>query len=289
VISLTHVAQLRGISATRIGAGARLVELEESAQLRTAFPVIAATVAQIATPLICQTGTVGGNLLVDTRCFWFNQTPDFRVALGSCLKAETHECRVMPNTSVCYAAYSGDLGPVLMVLQARLELAGARGVRTISVHDFFVPPAGDGNGAHRMPDGARLDGIGRNTKRPDEVIVAVELPAASQGLRAGYMKLRARDSIDFPDAGMAVALRTDAAGRITELHLVATAVAPTPLLLDELGAGLVGTKPDEATIRALGDRVTAEVVPHKNAHFTPKYRSKMLGVFTRRLLQQLLG
>jgi 4-hydroxybenzoyl-CoA reductase subunit beta len=298
VISLTHLDELRGISATRIGAAVRLVEVEESAELAAALPVLRTTVAQIATPLIRQTATVGGNLLVDTRCYWFNQTREFRIALGSCLKAESNECRVVPNPTVCYATYSGDLGPVLMALQARIQLVGLAGPRVVAAQDFFVPPlasaavdtgGGHGGDGHRMPDSHLLDGIGRNTKRPDELIVAVEFPPQSQRLRAGYMKLRARDSMDFPDAGLAMALERDGAGRLTRLHLVAGAVAPTPLPLDALGASLLGTVPDDAAIEALAERVVDTVVPHKNTHFTPKYRRKMLGVFTRRLMRQLLG
>lgn len=298
VISLTHLDELRGISATRIGAGVRLADLEDSAELAAALPVVPATAAQIATPLIRQTATVGGNLMVDTRCYWFNQTREFRVALGSCLKAEADECRVVPNPTVCYATYSGDLGPVFMALQGRIQLVGPAGGRVIAAHDFFVPSrapagaaptAGNGGNGHRMPDSHLLDGIGRNTKRPDELIVAVEIPSESQRLRAGYMKLRARDSMDFPDASLAMALQRDGAGRLTRLHLVAGAVAPTPLPLDELAAPLLGTVPDDAAIDALAQRVVDTVVPHKNTHFTPKYRRKMLGLFTRRLLRQLLA
>jgi 4-hydroxybenzoyl-CoA reductase subunit beta len=215
------------------------------------------------------------------------------------LKAEADECRVVPNPTVCYATYSGDLGPVFMALQARIQLVGPAGARAVAAHDFFVPPVtanvpaadprgGNGAGGHRMPDGRMLDGIGRNTKRPDEVIVAVELPPESLQLCAGYLKLRARDSMDFPDASLAIALRQDGAGRVVELHLVAGAVAPTPLPLDELGSPLLGTVPDEAAIDALARRVVDTVVPHKNTHFTPKYRRKILGVFTRRLMGQLL-
>ena len=214
------------------------------------------------------------------------------------MKAESNECRVVPNPTVCYATYSGDLGAVFMALQARIQLVGPAGTRTVSAHDFFVPPAtggvapaGGGNGAnaHCMPASHLLDGIGRNTKRPDEVIVAVEIPPDSQQLRAGYLKLRARDSMDFPDAGVAMALQRDKAGRVTRLHLVATAVAPTPLPLDDLAASLLGTLPDDAAIDALAARVVDTVVPHKNTHFSPKYRRKMLGVFTRRLMRQLLA
>lgn len=298
VISLTHLGELRGISATRIGAGVRLAELEDSAELTRSLPVLPAAVAQIATPLIRQSATVGGNLLVDTRCYWFNQTRDFRIALGSCLKAESNECRVVPNPTVCYATYSGDLGAVFMALQARIHMVGPTGERRVSAHDFFVPTASGGGGTdgggnsangHRMPDSHLLDGIGRNTKRSDEVIVAVDIPVESQQLRAGYMKLRARDSMDFPDAGVAMALERDKAGRLTRLHLIATAVAPTPLPLDDLAAPLVGTVPDDVAIDALAARVVERVVPHKNTHFSPKYRRKMLGVFTRRLMRQLLA
>jgi 4-hydroxybenzoyl-CoA reductase subunit beta len=285
VISLTHIAELKELSPTRIGGGVNLSALASDAAIAATHPVIPQTVRKIASPLIRQTATVGGNLLVDTRCYWFNQTPEFRRALGSCLKAESEECRVVPNPSICYAAYSGDLGPVLWALDARVHLVGPKGERRVSLQEFFLPSGS----AHTMDDGAHLDGIGRNTKRPDEIIVAVEIPPESQELSAGYMKLRARDALDFPDAGVAIALRRDAKGRLEMLRMVVGAVAPTPLDYSEAGSALLGTLPDEDALTAFGERLSAAVTPHKNTWFSSKYRRKIVGIYGKRILRDLLG
>jgi 4-hydroxybenzoyl-CoA reductase subunit beta len=182
---------------------------------------------------------------------------------------------------------------LLWVLGAQVHLMGPDGERRLSMEQFFVPPgskgSGNGNTPHTMDDGEHLDGIGRNGKRPDEIIVAVELPAEAQALRAGYRKLRAREALDFPDAGVAIALRKDEAGALEDLRVVVGAVAPTPLDYSELGASLIGTQPDDDAIHSFGARLSAAVTPHKNTWFSPKYRRKIVGVYARRLLRELLG
>ncbi len=285
VISLTHIEELKEISPTRIGGGVTLNDLLDDAAIAATHPVISQTVRKIASPLIRQTATVGGNLLVDTRCYWFNQSPEFRNALGSCLKAESDECRVVPNPSICYATYSGDLGPVLWALDARVHLMGPDGDRRVSMQEFFLPA---GSSKNTMDEGAHLDGIGRNTKKPDEIIVAVEIPVESQELQAGYMKLRARDALDFPDAGVAIALRRGKKGAIESLRVVVGAVAPTPLEYSETAKALVGTVPDEDALAAFGERLSAAITPYKNTWFGPKYRRKIVGVYGKRILRELL-
>lgn len=293
VISLTHIEELKELSPQRIGGGVKLADLERDEEMGDVLPALRSTVRSIASPLIRETATVGGNLLVDTRCYWFNQTPDFRAALGSCLKAEADECRVVPNPSVCYATYSGDLGPLLWALGASVHLMGPKGERRLSMAEFFVPPglksSGDGNSAHTMDDGEHLDGIGRNGKQADEIIVAVEIPEDASRLRVGYRKLRAREALDFPDAGVAIALRVDSKGKLEELRVILGAVSPTPLDYSEVGATLLGTVPDDEAIDAFGARLSAAVTPHKNTWFSPKYRRKIVGVYGRRLLRELLA
>jgi 4-hydroxybenzoyl-CoA reductase subunit beta len=280
VISLTHIEELKELSPRRIGGGVKLNQLERDPAVAQALPSLTRTVRKIASPLIRETATVGGNLLVDTRCYWFNQSPEFRTALGSCLKAEADECRVVPNPSYCYAAYSGDLAPLLWVLGASLHLVGPEGARQVSLEEFFTPRKRNGDG---------LDGIARNTKQSTEIIAAVEIPQESQSLQAGYMKLRAREALDFPDAGVALALRRKADGSVEDLRVVVGAVAPTPLEYSEVAEPLRGTVPDEEAIEAFGARLAAAVSPHKNTWFSVKYRRKIVGVYGKRLLRELLG
>jgi 4-hydroxybenzoyl-CoA reductase subunit beta len=269
LISLARVREMAGIEATRIGATVTLTEIAHSRQVRERFPVLAQAAAEVASPLIQNSATLGGNLLVETRCFFFNQFPGWRQSLGYCLKAEGDECWVVPQKSICYATYSGDLAPVLQVLDASLILAGSSGEREVKAAAFYAP-----------------DGIAKNVKSRDEIIREVRIPEASAGLRAAYRKLRIRDTIDFPSMGAAVALRL--AGRTIEtLRISITAIDVVPLPMDEVTAPLAGRELSDTLITEIAGAVEARCRPLRNVPLTPPYRKKMVGVYVRDLLTSL--
>lgn len=270
VISLARIADLREISPTCIGAMARLRHVIANASLQHALPVIPHTARQIASPLLQASGTVGGNLLLDTRCYYFNQSWFWRNSKGYCLKAEGSDCLVVPQKSVCYATYSGDLAPVFMVLGATLVLQGPEGRREVPCENFFTH-----------------DGITRNVKLPEEILTHVLLPAAAQSLQAGYLKLRVRDSMDFPVLGVAVAIRLNQR-TIARLRVALTGVATTPLLFDEVTEAVVGDQLTENLIDGLADDIMNRVTPYRNVALSPQYRKAMIAVFIRRLLHKYL-
>jgi 4-hydroxybenzoyl-CoA reductase subunit beta len=270
VVSLGDVAELRGFDAGRIGAATTLNELVASAELRRALPAIPETAQVVASHLLRQTGTVGGNLLVDTRCFWFNQSRFWRDSIQGCLKSEGDVCRVVWGAKECVAVYSGDLAPTLTVLGGSVVLASPRGRRTVPLAEFF-----------------RHDGIARHVLDVDEMLVEVRIPSDAGSWRAGYRKLRIRDSFDFPVLGTAVALKTDAAGRISDVRVCLGAVHTTPLVRDAEARRFVGRPLDEATAAELGDAVAEGLVVHHNTAMTPNYRRRMVAVFTRRLVASL--
>jgi 4-hydroxybenzoyl-CoA reductase subunit beta len=272
VVSLERVPELRSITPERIGAMARLADLVRDPAIRRELPVIAETAAQVASPLIIEQATIGGNLLLDTRCFYFNQTLFWRESKGYCLKADGDVCLVVPQKEVCYATNSSDLAPVLMALGAIVHLKSVAGERAIPIRDFY-----------------RHDGIARHQRRSDELLTFVELPPSARGMRAGYMKLRIRDTFDFPALGAAVALRQDAGGRLAELHIAIGAADTTPRLFDELTAAYVGRPLDGAGIDAIAEQVMAQLRPYNNVPLSPTYRRRMAGVYVRRLLHRLTG
>jgi 4-hydroxybenzoyl-CoA reductase subunit beta len=269
LISLSGIEELHQITETKIGAMVTLVELEKSALLKEKCPVIPEAAHLIATPLIREAGTVGGNILLDTRCWFFNQSYLWRESKGFCLKAEGDICLVVPQKEICYATYSGDLAPVLMVLDATFHLAGPDGKREVHSSKFFTH-----------------DGITRNVKLPEEILTHISIPKTSQSLRAGYRKLRVRDSMDYPVMGTAVALRLTER-TIEALRIAVTGTETTPLLYDEVTKQYLGDQLTGEFIEHISHEITEQVKPYRNVHFSPQYRKAMVGVFLQRILTEL--
>jgi 4-hydroxybenzoyl-CoA reductase subunit beta len=270
LIALEDVAELRDHSLDRIGAMTRLADLELDPEFRSAYPGVADALGEVATPLVRASGTVGGNLLVETRCFFFNQSYFWRASLGFCLKADGDRCHVVPQKERCYATFSGDLAPTLMVLDAEVEVAGPGGRRRVPLRDLY-----DREG----------DGIRRVHLQPGELLVAVHLPRAARGQRGRYKKLRVRPSYDFPELGVAVAGRWDGAA-VASLRLAVGGVDPFPRRFDELTDPLVGAPLSEEKVALLAEEVTRRVRPVHNTFLLPDYRKRMVGVYVRRALAE---
>ena len=269
LVALEDVRELSGHSEARLGAMCRLADLERDRDLAAAWPALGEAVAEVATPLVRSSGTVGGNLLVETRCFFFNQSYFWRASLGFCLKADGDRCHVVPQKEKCYATFSGDLAPALLVADAEVEVAGAGGRRRMPLGELY-DLAGDG--------------IRRVRLAPGELLVAVHLPAAARGRQGRYLKLRVRPAFDFPELGVAVAGRWQPDGRVRELRLAVGGAEPHPRRFDELTAPLDGERLDDARRRELGEEVARRVRPVHNTFLLPDYRRKMIAVYVRRAL-----
>ncbi len=271
LVALEAVPELTGHSLERLGAMSRLADLERDPALAAAWPALADALREVATPLVRASGTVGGNLLVETRCFFFNQSYFWRASLGFCLKADGDRCHVVPQKTTCYATFSGDLAPALLVGDAEVEIAGPTGRRRIPLTGLY-----DAGG----------DGIRRLTLQPGELLVAVHLPPRARGRRGRYLKLRVRPAYDFPELGVAVAGRWDGDGRVQELRLAVGGAEPHPRTFDDLTAPLEGQRLNDARRAALGEEVARRVRPVHNTFLVPEYRKKMVAVFVRRALAQ---
>lgn len=284
VIGLKHVEALTSIEGGRIGAGVKLIELARDPSIQEHFPVISEVAQKIASVLIQEQATIGGNLMLDTRCHFFNQSYFWRRSLGYCLKADGDLCHVVPkikrdgemvdNRLECFATNSSDLLPVLITLGASFELVSSEGTRTVKASEFY-----------------RHDGIERFVKRPGELLTAIIIPEEAKSFTAGYKKLRPRESWDFPVLGVAASLRTNDAGELEHLSISVNAVDTYPLVFDDVCQGLVdaGMKLDAAAIDELAEHVRDTCQPKLNVPMEPGYRKKMAGVFTRRLLTELAG
>jgi 4-hydroxybenzoyl-CoA reductase subunit beta len=272
VISLARIDELRELSQTRIGALVTLTQIEKSGLLASSLPILPETARQIATPLLRHTGTVGGNLMLENRCFFFNQTYLWRHSVDFCLKADGTQCHVVPQKEKCYATFSADLPASLMVLGATMELVSVGGSRKLPLAQVY-------NGT---------DGIHRNSKRPDEMVVGVDIPSDATRWRATYKKLRLRDSFDFPELGIAAAIRIEH-GELTGFRLVANALEPVPVVLDDLGAAYLGRSFGEEALVAIAKAAEMRVRPVKNTNLPPSYRKAMTRVYAERALRELVA
>ncbi|HVB08112.1 MAG TPA: FAD binding domain-containing protein [Candidatus Acidoferrales bacterium] len=253
----------------RIGATATLTNILETPWLREQFPVLASAIATVAGPLQRNMGTIGGNLCLETRCRWYNQSHFWRQSLGGCLKKNGDICHVAPGGKFCWAAWSGDSAPALLTLEAEVELAGASGKRRVALRDFY------------KNDGMDRIALGRN-----ELLVAVHVPVRMAGRRGVYHKLRVRDSIDYPLAGVAVAMEVDAGGVCREARVALSAVNPAPVLIPQAGELLIGQKWSFELSERVAHAAIQTGKPLTTSGSTPVYRRDMVRVFTRRALEE---
>jgi len=285
LIDMNHVAELHKIKADtgklEIGASVRLSELAENAGVIKHYPVLAQAAAHIAGPTHRNMGTVGGNLCLDTRCIFYNQSEWWRAANNHCLKTTGTVCHVAPKSrGVCFATFSGDLAPALLTLGAEVDIAGPRGRRTIPLNKLYI-----GFARQDVPvTETQGDGKIYLSLRPGEIVTGVRA-RNTPGLRSAYDKIRIRRSIEYPVAGVAVALKREG-DRLTDLRIAFTGTNPRPVLLDGTQA-LCGRTLDERVFKGLDALVRDQIMPMKTT-FTPgHYRRRVAGVLARRLLARL--
>ncbi|HKS95196.1 MAG TPA: FAD binding domain-containing protein [Terriglobia bacterium] len=252
-----------------IGALTRITPLAESAVVARHFPVLREAAKTIASPLLRNMGTLGGNLCLDTRCLYYNQSGFWRESLGYCIKKDGTRCHVAPGSAICWAVFSGDTAPALLALDATVELASPRGRRSVALHDFYVN-----------------DGLVRMNKAHDEIVTAVRVPAANAGWLGVYKKLRIRQSIDYPLAGVAVALKKDRDGTCLDARLALTAVNPAPRLVPATER-LRGRRYDLALVDEVAHEAIRTAKPLRTSASTMEYRRHMVRVFVRRALGEL--
>jgi 4-hydroxybenzoyl-CoA reductase subunit beta len=269
VIALSRIAELGAMGDDSFGAMVRLALLEENAGFLRRHAGLAEAIRCVATPLIREQATLGGNLLVETRCYYFNQSLDWRLSKGYCMKAEGDVCLVVPQKEVCYAVYSGDTAAILMALDATFTIHGFDGDREVQAREFFQP-----------------DGIRKNVLERGDILTQVILPRGAARRRAGYLKLRLRDAFDFPDGGVACALELDG-DEVKDLQIVVNAVSMTPLLFTEITRQAIGERLTPDLIEHIAGSVEKGTQPVRNVMFPPQYRKTMVGVLARRLLSRL--
>ena len=274
VVSLHRVAGLRGIDGApetgiRIGAATSLAEIVRDETIRAAHPAVWKAVRSISTPALRNMGTIGGNLCLDTRCNYYDQSEEWRRSIHYCLKCNGDTCWVAPSSARCLAVQSSDSAPVMVALGAKIRLLGPDGERTIDAAELYGE-----------------DGIAYLAKRRDELLLDVTLPATN-GWSATYWKLRRRGAFDFPVLGVAAWVARDGAGVVTDARLVLGAVESFPIRVTAAEAKLVGTKLDDTAITAAAKLASKVARPFDNTDYEVRWRKAMAEKYVRGALTEL--
>jgi len=275
VVAIGAIEALRGVrdasDGLHLGPLVTLSDLAAHDAVRRDFPGLAKAASLVAGPQLRNMGTLGGNLCLDTRCTYYNQTYFWREALGFCLKKSGTVCHVVPQGKRCVAAHSSDVAPMLIALGASVDITGASGTRTIAVDDFFVG-----------------DGVHNNVLQPGEVVTRLFVPAASRGLAAGYQKLRPRAAIDFPMLSVAFTARM-VEGTCASAMLVVSAIAARPRVIGGVEAVVKGKPLDDEAIEALAQAAYKQCRALINVPYDQEYRQEMVPVFVRRAIREARG
>ncbi|HEX5758132.1 MAG TPA: FAD binding domain-containing protein [Thermoanaerobaculia bacterium] len=280
VVSLMAVPELAGIRANgalHLGATTILDDLARHPAVRGRYPALARAVASISSPPLRHMGTLGGNLCVDTRCTYYNQTEDWRRAVAYCMKEEGTICWVATSSPRCWAHAASDSAPVLLALDARVRLASAAGEREVPLAALY-----------------RDDGIEYLAKTPDEILSAVIVPGSSAQdgagrCRASFWKLRRRGSIDFAVLSAAAALWTAPDGTVERARLVLGAVASLPLAVPAAEALLAGQRPTPELLAEAARLARAAATPMDNTDFQTQWRGRMVAAYAEAALREAAG
>jgi len=274
VISVMRLPELNkvtgdGVRGTVIGASVTLTEIVENEIIKRDYPVIASAARTISTPILRNMGTIGGNLLLDTRCNYYDQNYEWRKAINFCLKKDGDVCWVAPGSSKCWAVQSSDLVPVMVAIGAKFRFVSATAERMVEARDFY-----------------KDDGIDYMKKRQDELLVDIHLPPTN-GWRASYQKLRRRGAFDFPVLGVAAYVRYENRS-IADARIVLGGIAPSPIQLNDAAQALIGNPLNDDQIHTAAEAAYVKARPLDNTDFVYQWRKQMARQYTIRALRELM-
>jgi len=266
VISLMAIPELQRLDGWDVGTCVTLSTLSNLPNFQRS--AIATAARLVSTPLLRNMGTLGGNLCLDTRCNYYNQSYEWRKSIDFCMKKDGHICWVAPSSPRCWAVSSSDVAPVMVAIGAEYRLVGPQGERLVPAGRFY-----------------NNDGINYLTKQPNEILAEVRLPAPN-GWDAVYHKLRRRGSFDFPVLGVAAWIKWD--GRtVVDARIVLGGVASYPQDVPEAGAALKGVSLSDDAIAMTADAAYRPSKPMDNTDFDLSWRKQMTRVYVKRALEEL--
>ena len=275
LVGLRAIGALRGVRGSaregvRIGACTTLTAVATHPELTKGHAGLAMAAGLVSSPQLRNMGTLGGNVCVDTRCNYYNQSYEWRKAIGFCMKRDVDICLVAPGSPRCWAVSSSDTAPVLWSLGAQIRLVGPAGERTVPIAALY-----------------RDDGIQYLSKGADEILTEIVLPPA-EGWRSAYLKLRRRGAFDFPILGVAAAVRLEG-DVVREARIVLGAVASLPREAPKAAAALVGHRLTDEVIEAAAEAAAGPARPLDNTDLTHPYRKKVTRVYVARALARIAG
>ncbi len=275
LIGLRGVKVLKSISGSpeqgfRLGAGVTLTAIAEHPAMQQYYSALATAAGSVSTPQLRNVGTIGGNLLLDTRCNYYNQTEFWRHSIGYCMKKDGDICLVAPGSPRCWAISSADTAPVLVSFNASVRLVSVRGERVIPVRELF-----------------RDDGMHPYTRAEDEILSEIILPPATDW-QSVYLKLRRRGSFDFPILGVAVALRFADDRTVADARITLGAVASHPVEATDAAALLPGQRLTPELISTVATVASRRAKPLDNADLTINYRKQVTPIYIRRALSHFI-
>jgi len=273
LISLKKIEEWKGMTIhekgeLEIGAMTTLNEVRYHPYVMKHYPALSQAAATVGTTQLREMGTIGGNLCLDTRCIYYNQSESWRKSRSICFKMGGDLCHVIPKGRKCFANFSGDMAPALISLNAEIKLLSRSGQRVIPLEDLY-----SGNGKDPL------------TLKPDEVLTEIILPPPMNRQSSAYLKYRMRGAICFPLVGVAVSLHMETDGRCKDCRVVLTALGPKPIVVPQINIFLNGKTLTTELIEESGEKVTHSGNPIPNTSgSTPAYRRRMAGILTRRAL-----
>jgi len=268
-IAVLHARSL-GAHGLALGALTRLAELERDPEIAAAWPALAGAAGLVATPPIRNLATLGGNLCLDTRCSYYDQSHEWRAAIGFCMKKSGDTCWVAPSSPRCWAVSSSDTAPVLCALGAEVALVSTAGERRIAVSELFAD-----------------DGMRHLTRRGDEILTAIHVPPPAEGERSVYVKLRRRGSFDFPVLGVAVQARLGRDGTVEAARIFVGGTGSRPIAARAACELLIGRRLDEDAIREAAGLIGHIAKPMQNTDFTLSWRKSVATAYAARALREL--
>ncbi len=249
-----------------IGALVTLTAIEDSEFIRRSYPVLREAAMTVASPILRNMCTIGGNICLDTRCVWYNQSLTWRKSCGFCIKKDGDLCHVAPGGKKCWAAFSADTPTALLCLDAEIEIAGPTGFRRTPLSAFYT---NEGDARMRLAN--------------NELLTRILIPERMAGYAGVYKKLRIRGSIDYPLAGVAAMLKKSGRqGIVEDARVAITGVNPAPLMVSEAAHALIGRPVNETAAAAVGELAARVAKPLTTSALTPEYRRDMVRVYTKR-------
>lgn len=279
----THVVSLASIpgldrvefderSGIRIGPLVKVRTLEKDGDVLHAYPAVATAAAEVASWQLREMGTVGGNLNLDTRCYYYNQSDFWRSCRPTCIKMGGETCNAIGGGKKCFAVFSGDLAPALIALGATITLASARGERSLPLKEYYT-----GDGARPI------------ARQPEEILIRIDVPPLPKKTYSCYLKYRIRKSIDFPLADVAARVTFNGQGKaVTEARVVIGAVGTKPQELEDVGGLLAGKSMTDALLEEAAELAFKAAKPISNTASSFSYRKRMIRLMVKKALRQAL-